>query len=96
MSQIQPASNAPTGAPGPRITEFAPCPRCNQAQAAKVGFTWWGGVLGPRMLNVVRCLGCGTQYNGKTGGTLTSGIIVYTLVVTGIVVLVLVALAALH
>jgi len=85
MSNIQPAGNAPIGgAPGPRVTEHAPCPNCKQADASKVGFTWWGGILGPRLLNVVRCLHCGTQYNGRTGGTLTTGIIVYSVIAIAI------------
>lgn len=96
MSQIQPASNAPTGAPGPRVSqsEFAPCPNCRQEQASRVGFTWWGGLIGPRILNVVRCLGCGTQYNGKTGGTLTTGIVIYTCVAVGIALVLILMLAA--
>ena len=45
---------------------FAGCPFCGKSEAEKVGFTWWGGVLGPKLLNHVKCLGCGKKYNGKT------------------------------
>jgi hypothetical protein len=55
----------------------APCPKCNTASASKVGFTWWGGALGPRLFKVVKCQQCGTQYNGRTGGKLTKVIIGY-------------------
>lgn len=59
---------------------WAPCPACRGANAAKVGWTIWGGVLGPRMLNHVRCQNCGTRYNGKTGRYNTTAITVYVVV----------------
>jgi hypothetical protein len=66
---------------GSEQTESArpPCPKCNEKNAATVAFTWWGGVLGPRLFNVVSCQRCGTQYNGKTGGRLTRVIVGYQL-----------------
>lgn len=63
------------------MNAYAPCPKCGGTNAAKLRFTWWGGVLGPRMLTHVQCTGCGYCYNGKTGRENTSGIILYTLVV---------------
>jgi uncharacterized protein (DUF983 family) len=61
----------------------------------KVGFTWWGGMLGPRMLSHVKCKSCGTTYNGKTGQSNTTGIVIYSVVlfVIGIVVVLIVTLA---
>lgn len=78
------------------MNAYAPCPKCDGTNAAKLRFTWWGGVLGPRVLTHVKCTGCGYCYNGKTGKENTSGIILYTLVV-GILALglVLVMFAAL-
>ena len=61
--------------------QFAPCPKCGQANAKKVGYTWWGGALGPRMLNHVKCNNCGAEYNGKTGQSNTTGIIVYSVAI---------------
>ena len=55
----------------------APCPKCGQYAAQPVGFTWWGGILGPKMLNHVRCGHCGAQYNGRTGGSNDTAIILY-------------------
>lgn len=49
------------------MTPYAPCPQCNGTHAEKVRFTWWGGVLGPKLLSHVKCVGCGKAYNGKTG-----------------------------
>lgn len=68
------------------MTNFAPCPKCRSAGAERVKFTWWGGLLGPKILTHVKCLQCGFAYNGKTGRENTTGIVLYSLVV-GIVVL---------
>ncbi len=60
---------------------YAPCPQCNASAAQKVNFTWWGGVLGPRVLKHVKCGSCGKGYNGKTGKDNLNGIIIYSVVV---------------
>lgn len=65
---------------------FAPCPKCQSNDAEKVGFTWWGGLIGPRMLKHVKCSRCGATFNGKTGQPNTTGIIIYTVVVLAIVI----------
>ena len=72
------------------MSEYAPCPKCGSTEADKVGFTWWGGVLGPRLLSHVKCRQCGTGYNGKTGKSNTPAILIYSLVVLAIVIAVLV------
>jgi hypothetical protein len=66
----------------------APCPSCGQSNADKIGFTWWGGAVGPAILNHVKCLACGTEYNAKSGQSNTTGIIIYSVVA---IVIVLVA-----
>ena len=63
------------------MNSFMPCPKCQNAVAEKVTFSWWGGLLGPKLLNHVKCQSCGTKYNGKTGKDNTTGIIIYSLVV---------------
>jgi hypothetical protein len=75
----------------PSIPAVAPCPKCGARSASKVGFNWWGGALGPRLFHVVQCNPCATQYNGRTGGTLTRVIILYQVTV----LLVLLALGGL-
>ncbi len=55
-----------------------------------MSFTWWGGILGPKLLSHVKCGSCGTQYNGKTGGSNTTGIIIYTVIVVSILAALLV------
>ncbi len=64
--------------------EYAACPTCSSTRATKVGFTWWGGVLGPALLTHVKCPNCGTKYNGKTGASNTGAIIVYSVVLGAI------------
>jgi uncharacterized Zn finger protein len=71
---------------------YAPCPSCGAEESNKVGFTWWGGFVGPAMLSHVRCGRCGSAYNGKTGQSNTVGIIIYMVVgfviVLGLMILV--------
>lgn len=55
------------------------CPRCqSDVQPAPVKFTWWGGLLGPRLLSHVECPACRARFNGKTGQPNTTGIVVYS------------------
>lgn len=73
--QVSPPPAYPMGA-----SEYVPCPRCHRPGPQKVGFTWWGGMLGPKMLSHVKCQGCGTAYNGKTGESNDSKIAIYFVV----------------
>lgn len=56
---------------------YRPCPRCRATQARKVSWTWWGGLLGPALVTVVRCGKCRMSYNGRTGRSLTGFIAAY-------------------
>lgn len=67
------------------MNQFAQCPKCKNANAEQVKFTWWGGLLGPKILKHVKCNSCGAKYNGKTGKDNTTGIVIYSLVV-GVIV----------
>lgn len=53
------------------------CPACGSRNSKRISWTWWGGVIGPRMFSHVRCNQCGTAYNGKTGNYNTTAIAVY-------------------
>lgn len=64
------------------MNEFAACPKCGSTNAKELKFTWWGGVVGAKMLSHVKCENCGAKYNGKTGKYNTTGIAVYMLVAT--------------
>jgi hypothetical protein len=66
---------------------YADCPQCHApGDATKVSFTWWGGFIGPAIINCVRCRQCGTQYNGTRGDYNGMRILIYQLVGAGIVV----------
>lgn len=67
------------------MNQFAPCPKCSNSNAEQLKFTWWGGLLGPKLLKHVKCNSCGAKYNGKTGKDNTTNIIIYSVVV-GVIV----------
>lgn len=67
------------------MTNYASCPFCNAANAEKVKFTWWGGLLGPKLLTHVKCLSCNKSYNGKTGKDNTTNIVIYSVIVAVVV-----------
>ena len=77
------------------MAKYAPCPQCECDDAEKISFTWWGGLLGPAMFTHVKCLECGTTYNGSTGKSNNTAITIYVVVtlVIGLGVCVLSALA---
>jgi hypothetical protein len=64
---------------------YADCPNCGApGDAHKVGFTWWGGILGPAIISCVKCNECGTGYNGTHGDYNGKRILIYHLVALGI------------
>lgn len=65
---------------------YAPCPKCCESGAKPVTFTWWGGLLGPKLFNHVRCDYCNTTFNGKTGRLNTAAIATYLVVTTAIAI----------
>lgn len=69
------------------MDETMPCPNCGSTDIKKVGYTWWGGALGPKMLHHVKCNTCGTAYNGKTGQSNTMKILLYNMAVIVIIIL---------
>jgi hypothetical protein len=69
---------------GPVAAGEDTCPSCRGNNVRKPGFTWWGGALGPRMLNHRICNSCGFGYNAKTGKSNTTAIIVYQVVLFAI------------
>jgi hypothetical protein len=53
------------------------CPFCHREATTPIAFTWWGGVLGPKLLHHVKCTDCGKGYNGSTQRPNTRAIGVY-------------------
>ena len=62
------------------MSAYASCPECQSSNATSVGFTWWGGIIGPKLLSHVKCGRCGAAYNGKTGRSNSTAIIIYLVV----------------
>jgi len=69
------------------------CPRCGGPSTYQPSYTFWGGWLGPKMLNHTICNQCGFGFNAKTGKDNTPAIAIYLGVVV-VIVLMLVVLRA--
>lgn len=59
---------------------IVPCPECSNKEIIRLKYTWWGGALGPKLFHLVKCPGCDTTYNGKTGRSTRAGIAVYFII----------------
>ena len=69
----------------------AACPGCGaESGHRRPKFTWWGGLLGPKLLHHTVCGACGTGFNGRTGNPNKGAITLY--MVVGVVVSVLAGL----
>lgn len=42
------------------------CPNCSSPDVFRVKYTWWGGILGPSMMNLTHCRACDLNYNAGT------------------------------
>jgi hypothetical protein len=70
-----------------------PCPRCQQAvEPTPVGYTWWGGAVGPRLIHHVECPGCRARYNRKTGRSNDTAIAIYLAVSLSIAIAIIYAI----
>jgi transposase-like protein len=68
---------------------FVPCPYCGNPHVIRVSCTWWGGVLGPRLFNHVRCSQCRKTFNGKTGKSNAGPITMYSIAMFFIILMIL-------
>lgn len=67
-----------------RLTEIldpAGCPRCGSSTVKTIKYTWWGGLIGPKLLHHTKCESCKYLYNSKTRQSNTKGIVIYFVVV---------------
>jgi hypothetical protein len=77
--------------------EWADCPNCGApGDATRLTWTIWGGFIGPMIICHVRCNQCGTTYNGKSGDSNTTRIIIYYAISFGIGVLILISCLGLN
>jgi hypothetical protein len=81
MDPAPPPVAPPQTSPYPRQTGDGPtCPQCNSDNTKEVKYTWWGGLLGPKMMNLQKCEGCGFQFNRVTRQSVKNAIVMYNLV----------------
>jgi DNA-directed RNA polymerase subunit M/transcription elongation factor TFIIS len=74
-----------------RRGDYEDCPKCGSpGHATRVMWTWWGGLVGPMIINTVRCHDCGTSYNGNTGNYNTAAIAIYFGVTFGLAIIIVV------
>ena len=62
----------------------AACPRCHSPYVKKPSYTWWGGFLGPAIINHWVCQQCRFGFNPRTGQSTQGAITAYVLVTVGI------------
>jgi hypothetical protein len=72
-----PQTTEASGTIPPDAKVYAACPNCRNVYAKPIGYTLWGGALGPRLFTHVRCCQCRTKYNGKTGQSNFTNIVIY-------------------
>jgi hypothetical protein len=71
---------APPQAPIPQAQLAAGtghCPRCQSPDVYRPSFTWWGGLLGPKLFNHTICRACSLGFNWKTGKSNSTAIGIY-------------------
>lgn len=85
---------APMGNPLPSPYGMPTCPQCQSQNVHKPSFTWWGGLLGPKLLNHHVCNGCGLGFNGTTGKSNATAIGIYLAVGVGLGILLVVLRAS--
>jgi hypothetical protein len=75
-----PYAGGPPGYPPPGAWGPPPgpvCPRCHGPNVRKPSWTWWGGFLGPKMINHWQCGNCNFGFNPTTGRSTSGAIGIY-------------------
>jgi hypothetical protein len=95
MSNLNPyaAPQAPIEPGPPGALAAGACSRCQSPNVNRPTYTWWGGLLGPKLLNHAVCSACGFGFNYKTGKSNGPAIGIY-LAVTVVIALALVGVYA--
>ncbi len=57
------------------------CPKCGSVNITPVRYTWWGGIIGPRIMNHTKCQDCRYVYNKKSGESNNKNIVLYFVVI---------------
>lgn len=64
------------------ITSDTACPACNSENVKDISWTWWGGLIGPRILKHTKCADCKFTYNRNTKKSNNTPIAIYLAVTT--------------
>ncbi len=56
------------------------CPQCGSMDVHAVKYTWWGGLLGPKMFHHTKCEECKYTFNSKTRKSNKQPILLYLVV----------------
>ena len=75
---------------------YGVCPRCHSPHVRKPSWTWWGGFIGPSILNHWECQSCRYGFNPKTGRSTSGAIGIYFAVVMAIGIVLAVLLVAMR
>lgn len=66
--------------PRPQLEGGGPaCPKCSGTQTKEIKYTWWGGVLAPKLMKLQKCEGCGFLFNRETNKPVTGAIVGYNM-----------------
>ncbi|MEI7471094.1 MAG: hypothetical protein WCJ85_02480 [Chitinophagaceae bacterium] len=57
------------------------CPICSSPLVSPVKYTWWGGLIGPKLFHHTKCEACGYRFNSKTRKSNTTAIVIYSVVI---------------
>ncbi len=63
------------------FTNETGCPKCGSKIITPVKYTWWGGMLGPKLFHHTKCESCGYRFNRKTGKSNTTAIVIYSVII---------------
>jgi transposase-like protein len=58
--------------------------KCNSLNVKEIGYTWWGGIIGPKLLKHTKCNDCKFTYNRKTRESNTMPIVIYSVVLAAV------------
>ena|SRR5689334_9968471 len=68
------------------------CPKCGQYAGQEPKFTWWGGMIGHKLIGHVQCKACGYGFNKTSGKSTAVPIAIYCIVsfivVVGVIIMV--------
>jgi hypothetical protein len=71
-SQFPPPAGIPLSYASERM-----CPACGTGKLSQPTFTWWGGLIGHKILGIERCTSCKRWWVKKTGRPGGTRVLIY-------------------